>query len=324
MSFAARVAPLLLAFLCNTPVQAAGEPSYPSKPVRIVVPFAAGGLNDTLARVFGQALGESLGVQTIIDNRPGASGTLGMNIGAKANPDGYTLVFSSSSAVAVSPNLYKLAYDPVKDFSPISALSSVGSVLLVHPQLPVKSVAELVAYAKANPGQLKFGTVGPGTSQHLAGELFKMIAGVDLLHVPYKGGGQVLSDMMGRQIDIDFEPMPTALSFIKSGRLRPLALTSASRSQLVPDVPTLAEAGVRGYDASLWNGALAPAGTPPALVAKLNALLVKIVRSPEMNARLSGLGAEPMSQTPAEFRTFIEKEIARWGKVVKALNLKVE
>jgi tripartite-type tricarboxylate transporter receptor subunit TctC len=226
--------------------------------------------------------------------------------------------------VAVSPNLYKLPYDPVKDFSPITALSSVGSVLLVHPQLPVKSVADLIAYAKANPGQLKFGTVGAGTSQHLAGELFKMIAGVDLLHVPYKGGGQVLSDMMGRQIDIDFEPMPTALSFVKSNRLRPLALTSASRSPLLPDVPTLAEAGVRGYDASLWNGALAPAGTPPALVAKLNALLVKIVRSPEMAARLASLGAEPMSQTPAEFRTFIEKEIARWGKVVKALNLKVE
>lgn len=324
MSFAARVLPLLLAFLFNGSVQAAGEPSYPAKPVRLVVPFAAGGLNDTLARVFGQALGDSLGVQTIIDNRPGASGMLGMNIGAKANPDGYTLVFSSSSAVAVSPNLYKLPYDPVKDFSPISPVSSVGSVLLVHLQLPVTSVAELITYAKTNPGRLKFGTVGPGTSQHLAGELFKMIAGVDLLHVPYKGGGQVLSDMMGRQIDIDFEPMPTALPYIKSGRLRPLALTSASRSQLLPDVPTLAEAGVRGYDASLWIGVLAAAGTPPAIVAKLNATLVKIVRSPEMTARLSSLGAEPMSQTPAEFRRFIENEIARWGKVVKALNIKVE
>jgi tripartite-type tricarboxylate transporter receptor subunit TctC len=304
--------------------QSAAAPAYPNKPVRLVVPFAAGGLNDTLARVFGEALGASLGVATVIDNRAGASGTIGMGIGAKANPDGYTLVFSSSSAIAVAPNLYRVPYDPVKDFSPISTISALGSVLLVHPQTQARSVAELIALAKASPGQLKFGSVGPGTSQHLAGELFKLLAGVEMLHVPYKGGGQVLTDMLARQIDIDFEPIPTALPYIKSGRLRPLGVTTSARSRLLPEVPSMAEAGVRGYDSTLWNGLLAPAGTPKPVVARLHADLLKIVHSPEMTKRLVGLGAEPTTNTPEEFTVYIGSEIARWGKLVKALNLKVE
>ncbi len=313
-----------LALAAHGPAQGASGPLYPTKPVRLVVPFAAGGLNDTLARVFGQALGESLGVNTVIDNRPGASGTIGMSVGAKATPDGHTLLFSSSSAIAVAPNLYRLTYDPVKDFVPISTVSALGSVLLVHPQLAARSVAELVAMAKANPGQLKFGSVGPGTSQHLAGELFRMATATELLHVPYKGGGQVLTDMLSRAIDIDFEPMPTALPYIKSGRLRALGLTSAARSSLLPDVPTIAEAGVPGYDSTLWNGVLAPAGTPQPIIARLHAELVKIVQSPEMTKRLAGLGAEPTTMTPQQFSAYITSELARWRKLVKTLNLKVD
>ncbi len=305
--------------------QAAAEPPYPARPVRLVVPFAAGGLNDLLARVFGQALAENMGVIIVIDNRPGASGTIGTNIAAKANPDGYTLLFSSSSAIAVSPNLFKLQYDPIKDFSPISTFSSVGSVLLVHPQMAARNVGELLALARANPGQLKFGSVGPGTSQHLAGEVFQMLTDVKLLHVPYRGGGQVLTDMFARQIDIDFEPMPTALPHIKSGRLRALAVTTAVRSPLLPEVPTMIESGVRGYDLSLWNGILAPAGTPKAIVSRLNAEVTKIVGSAEMNKRLAGLGAEPSTKTtPQEFEKYITAEILRWGKLVKALGIKAE
>jgi len=324
MKFALASSMCSLVLAVNGPAQGASGPLYPTKPVRLVVPFAAGGLNDTLARVFGQALGESLGVNTVIDNRPGASGTIGMSVGAKATPDGHTLLFSSSSAIAVAPNLYRLAYDPVKDFVPISTVSALGSVLLVHPQLAARSVAELVAMAKANPGQLKFGSVGPGTSQHLAGELFRMTTATELLHVPYKGGGQVLTDMLSRAIDIDFEPMPTALPYIKNGRLRALGLTSAARSPLLPDVPTIAEAGVPGYDSTLWNGVLAPAGTPQPIIARLHAELVKIVQSPEMTKRLAGLGAEPTTMTPQQFSAYISSEIARWRKLVKTLNLKVD
>jgi tripartite-type tricarboxylate transporter receptor subunit TctC len=317
------LASLLVSSTCAA-AQGTAAPAYPAKPVRLVVPFAAGGLNDTLARVFGEALGAALGVITVIDNRAGASGTIGMGIGAKANPDGYTLVFSSSSAIAVAPNLYRVPYEPVKDFSPISTISALGSVLLVHPQTPARSVAELVTLAKASPGQLKFGSVGPGTSQHLAGELFRMLAGVEMLHVPYKAGGQVLTDMLARQIDIDFEPMPTALPYIKTGRLRPLGVTTAARSRLLPEVPSMAEAGVRGYDSTLWNGLLAPAGTPKPIITRLHTELLKIVQNPETTRRFVGLGAEPMTNTPEQFTAYISSEIARWGKLSKALNLKVE
>ncbi|HKA44200.1 MAG TPA: tripartite tricarboxylate transporter substrate binding protein [Burkholderiales bacterium] len=297
---------------------------YPSKPVRLVVPFAAGGLNDTLARVLGQALGESLGVTTVIDNRAGATGTIGMNIVAKSSPDGYTLLFSSSSGIAVSPHLYRVPYDPVKDFSPISTVTALGSVLLVHPQSAARSVADLVAAAKASPGQLKFGSVGPGTSQHLAGEVLKMLTGVDLLHVPYKAGGQVLTDLIARQIDIDFEPMPTALPYIRSGRLRPLAVTTAARSPLLPEVPTIAESGLAGYDLTLWTGVLGPAGMPQTVVTRLHAELVKVVHGGDMARRLAGLGAEPTTSAPQEFAAYIKSELARWGKVVRALGLKPE
>lgn len=306
------------------PAHGAAAPPYPWKPVRLVVPFAAGGLNDTLARVLGQALSDHLGVTTVIDNRAGATGTIGMNIVAKSTPDGYTLLFSSSSGIAVSPHLYRVPYDPVKHFSPISTITALGSVLLVHPQNSARSVADLVAAAKANPGQLKFGSVGAGTSQHLAGEVLKMLSGIDLLHVPYKAGGQVLTDLIARQIDIDFEPMPTALPHIRSGRLRPLAVTSAARSPLLPEVPTIAESGVGGYDLTLWTGVLAPARTPPAIITRLHADLVKIVHSAEMTKRLAGLGAEPVTRTPQQFAAYIESEIARWGKVVQALGLKPE
>jgi len=302
----------------------AAVPPYPSKPVRLVVPFAAGGLIDTLARVLGQALSERTGVTTVIDNRAGATGTIGMNIAAKATPDGYTLVFSSSSAIAVSPHLYRVPYDPVKDFSPISTITALGSVLLVHPQSSARSVAELVAVAKGNPGQLKFGSVGPGTSQHLAGEVLKMLAGIDLLHVPYKAGGQVLTDLIARQIDIDFEPMPTALPHIRSGRLRPLAVTTAARSPLLPEVPTIAESGVGGYDLTRWTGVLAPAGTPAAVVSKLNAAINQGLQSPEIKDNFARFSAEAKIGSSQDFADFIAAEAPKWAALVKASAAKLE
>ncbi len=291
---------------------------YPSRPVRSVVPFAAGGLNDTLSRLFAQALSERLKAVFLIDNRPGAGGTIGTAIVAQAVPDGYTLLFSSSTTIAVSPHLFtKLGYDPVRDFAPVTSLASVDSVLLVNPQLPAKTVKDVVALARAQPGQLRYGSVGTGSSQHLAGALFGTLAKVDLQHVPYKAAGQVLADTINGSISLDFEPVPTGLPHIKAGRLRAIALTSARRSLALPDVPTIGES-LPGYEMSLWTGLLAPRGTPREVVERLNTILTGVLISADVKERLIGLGATPMGDTPERFAAFIRRELVRMGEVVKA------
>ena len=321
-----RIAALFLASLgaFHAPQAAAADP-YPSRPIRVVVPFAPGGINDVIARHLSQKLGERLGTTIVVDNRAGVGGTLGSNIVAHALPDGYTLLFSSSSTIAVSPSLYKnLPYDPIKNFSPITQVASVGSVLVVHPALPVKSTKELIAYAKANPGKLNYGSAGAGASQHLATELFKTMAGVDIVHVPYKGGGPALADLVAGQISLMIELTPTALPYIKSGRLRPLAVSTPKRSPVLPELPTISEAALPGYDLTIWVGLLAPGGTPQDIVQRLSKAVLAVLNDPEMRERLASQGAQPVGDTPEQFSAYVKKELARWAVVVKASGARQE
>jgi tripartite-type tricarboxylate transporter receptor subunit TctC len=298
--------------------------AYPTKPVRVVVPFAPGGINDVLARILSQKLTENLGATIVIDNRGGAGGTLGSNIVAHASPDGYTLLFSSSSTIAVSPSMYSnLPYDPVKDFSAIAQVASVGSVLVVHPSIPANSVKELIAYAKANPGKLNYGSAGAGASQHLASELFKTMAGINMVHVPYKGGGPAMADLLGGQISLMIELLPTALPQIKGGKIRALAVSTPKRSPVLPDLPTIAET-LPGYDLTIWTGILAPGGTPKEIVQRLSSAVLTVLKSPEMRERLASQGAEPVGDTPEQFSAYIKKEIERWAVVVKASGAKAD
>ena len=298
--------------------------TYPTKPVRVVVPFAPGGINDVLARILSQKLTENLGATIVIDNRGGAGGTLGSNIVAHAAPDGYTLLFSSSSTIAVSPSMYSnLPYDPVKDFSAIAQVASVGSVLVVHPSIPANSVKELIAYAKANPGKLNYGSAGAGASQHLASELFKTMAGINMVHVPYKGGGPAMADLLAGQISLMIELLPTALPQIKGGKIRALAVSIPRRSPVLPDLPTIAET-LPGYDLTIWTGILAPGGTPKEIIQRLSTAVLAVLKSPEMRERLASQGAEPVGDTPEQFAAYIKSEIARWAVVVKASGAKAE
>jgi tripartite-type tricarboxylate transporter receptor subunit TctC len=309
----------------SPPTARAAEGNWPARPMRAVVPFAAGGLNDTISRMVAQGLAERLRQSVVIDNRPGAGGTIGTAIVARAVPDGYTLLFSSSSTIAVSPHLYReLPYDPIRDFMPVSSMATVESVLLVAPGSPVRSVQDLIALARAQPGRIKYGSVGIGSSQHLAGQLFATLAKVDLVHVPYKAAGQVLADTISGLIELDFEPMPTALPHIRAGRLRPIALTSARRSKVMPDLPTIAEAGLPGFELTLWTGILAPRGTPRPHVDRLSLVTRELLASSDLSERLQSLGATPAGDTPEAFARFVAAEIARWGTVVKAAGAKAE
>lgn len=309
----------------SLPTAQAAEGNWPARPMRAVVPFAAGGLNDTISRMVAQGLAERLRQSVVIDNRPGAGGTIGTAIVARAVPDGYTLLFSSSSTIAVSPHLYReLPYDPIRDFMPVSSMATVESVLLVAPGSPVRSVQDLIALARAQPGRIKYGSVGIGSSQHLAGQLFATLAKVDLIHVPYKAAGQVLADTISGLIELDFEPMPTALPHIRAGRLRPIALTSARRSKVMPDLPTIAEAGLPGFELTLWTGILAPRGTPRPYVDRLSLVTRELLASSDLSERLQSLGATPAGDTPEAFARFVASEIARWGTVVKAAGAKAE
>lgn len=318
-----RLAALLVASI--PALAAAAADPWPVRPVRAVVPFAAGGLNDTISRLVAQGLSERLRQTFVIDNRPGAGGTIGTAIVARAVPDGYTLLFSSSSTIAVSPHLYRdLPYDPVRDFAPVSSMATVESVLLVAPGSPVRSVQDLVALARSQPGRIKYGSVGVGSSQHLAGQLFATLAKVDLVHVPYKAAGQVLADTISGLIELDFEPMPTALPHIRAGRLRPIALTSGRRSKVLPDLPTIAEAGLPGFELTLWTGILAPRATPRPHVDRLSSATRELLASPDLSERLQSLGATPAGDVPEAFARFVASEIERWGKVVKAAGAKAE
>ena len=299
--------------------------AYPTHPIRLVVPSSAGaGVTDIMARLVGQRLSESLGQQIVIDNRPGASGILGSEVVAKAPSDGYTLLIANVSLI-VNPYLYaKMPYDPLADFMPVTMINAAPLQLVVHPSVPAHSVAELVAYAKSRPGQLNYGSGGLGSTPYLAVELFKSIVGIDVVHVPYKGGAPALTELVGGQLTFMIENVPGTTPFVKSGKLRALAITSTERSPLAPDLPTMVEAGVPGYEMSGWNGIFAPKGTPPEIVARLHAELVKILRAPEVKEQLAALGAEPVGDTPEEFGAFLKADKARWGKIIQEKGIRPE
>ena len=299
--------------------------AYPTKPKRIVVPFPAGGTTDVLARAAAQKLAETLGQPAVVDNRPGAGGNIGAELVAKSAPDGYTLLMGTVGTHAINPGLYpKLPYDHVKDFAPVILVAGVPNVLVINPALPVNSVPELIAYAKANPGKLNFASSGNGTSIHLSAELFKTMAGVQMTHVPYKGSAPALQDLVGGQVQLMFDNLPSSLALIKGGKLKALAVTSGARAAALPDVPTLAESGLPGFEASSWFGLLAPTGTPSSVIAKLNGEIAKWLATPEAKEKLLAQGANAAGGTAEEFAQFIAAETAKWQKVVKESGAKVD
>jgi len=300
---------------------AAVAQTYPTRTIRIIVPSSAGGSTDMVARPLAQQLSQALKQPVVVENRPGAGSVIGTDLVAKAAPDGYTLLVVAAS-FSMSPSLYaKLPFDPVRDFSPITLLSAFPNILVVHPSLPVKSVQELIAYAKARPGQLNFSSSGVATGTHLSMELFRNMTGIQIVHVPYKGGAPSVNALLAGEVQITLATISTALPQVKAGKLRALAVTTPQRSVAAPEVPTLAESGVPGYDYSSWIGLLAPARTPPAIIARLRAETTDIVRTPEMRAILALEGAEPVGNSPEEFAALIGTEVGRWRKVVAAAGI---
>ncbi|HSV21279.1 MAG TPA: tripartite tricarboxylate transporter substrate binding protein [Casimicrobiaceae bacterium] len=298
---------------------------YPSRPIHLIVPFAAGGGNDTVARLVGQGLTAELGQPVVIDNRPGAGGVVGAEAAAHAAPDGYTLFLGGVGSHAINPSLHEhLGYDPVKDFTPISLIASAPLVLVVHPSVPATSVHELVALAKAKPGALNYASNGNGSSSHLAAAMFASMTGVDLVHVPYKGLAPALGDLLSGQVQLMFSSVVAILPHVKAGKLRALAVSSKERLSLLPDLPTVSEAGVPNYQTSSWYGILAPAGTPPDAVARLNAAIVKVVAQPHVRQALAQEGADPVGSTPAAFGAFIQSERERLGEVIRTAKVPMQ
>jgi tripartite-type tricarboxylate transporter receptor subunit TctC len=309
-----------LAFLCAVilaPASAFGQ-DFPSKPVRFVVGFTPGGPSDILARALGQKLAERWSQQVVVDNRPGAGGNLAAEAVAKSSPDGYTWLLGNNSILATNQSLYRsLPYDPVRDFAPVALVAIQPNILVVHPSLPVSSVEELIRFAKANPGKLNYASSGSGAAAHLAGELFKAMTGVELVHVPYKGAQPALTDVIAGQVQMMFATSASVIPYIKAGRLRALAVTTAQRSASVPELPTVAEAGVPGFEATTWHGVVVPAATPAAIVARLNEEINSALGEKDLKDRLTSLGAEISTGTPKQFTDYIAREIPKWAKVVK-------
>jgi tripartite-type tricarboxylate transporter receptor subunit TctC len=306
------------AALALAPLAAQAQAPFPAKPITIIVPFSAGGTTDILARVVGQYMSKDLGQPVIVDNRAGAAGNIGAQIVARAAPDGYTLLMGTVGTHAINQSLYKkMPFDPIKDFAPLSRVALVPNLLVANPSQPYKTVKEMIAYAKANPGKITFASSGNGTSIHLSGELFQHMAGVEMQHIPYRGSAPAVTDLIGGQTAVMFDNMPSSIAYVKSGKLRALAVTTPKRSPALPDVPTIAEAGVPGYSATSWFGLLAPANTPAPVVAKLNASILKALADPEVNKKLAEQGAEPHGEKPEQFAEFIRSETAKWGKTVK-------
>lgn len=297
---------------------------FPAKPIKMIVPFPAGGTVDFFARVVSSKLSDALGQTVLVENKAGAGGNIAAEAVAKAAPDGYTLLMGSE-VVAINTSLYsKLSYDPVKDLAPITLVGTVPNILIVNPFLPVNSVKELIALATRTPGKISFASTGQGTSSHLSSELFKLMANVDLLHVPYKGGPPAVADLIGGQVNMMFINMPTGLAHVKSGKARILAVSSARRVAQLPDVPTVDQAGLKGFETAAWSGLYAPAGTHPDIIARLNAEVVKILKMPSVKEQLAGQGAEPVGDTPEEFGRFTRDEIAKWAKLIKISGAKIE
>lgn len=303
---------------------AAAADVYPSKPIKWVVPFTPGGAMDTMARTLGEKMSQSMKQPIVIENRPGAGGVVGSTTVARSEPDGYTMMIVSIGH-AVNPSLYpKLSYDPIKDFEPVSLVGIVPNVLVVNPSIKANNVSELVALAKQQPGKLTFASAGSGTTIHLAGELFASMANVDILHVPYKGSAPAVTDLMGNQVDMMFDSVSSAKPYVDAGRLKPLAVTTAKRSSALPNVPTVAEAGIKGYELSGWYAVFVPARTPQPIVNRINDELVKALKQPDVKARFTQIGAEPVGSSPAELAKYLKSESAKWSEIVRARNIKAD
>jgi tripartite-type tricarboxylate transporter receptor subunit TctC len=313
---------LLPAALSGVVLAAGGD--YPQRPIRMIVAYPPGGGTDQVGRIMADRLAVNLGQNVVIDNRGGATGNIGTELAARANPDGHTLLMGNVAPNAINVSLFrKIGFDPVKDFAPISLVAVTPNILVVHPSVAVKTVKDLIALAKSRPGTLNFPSAGLGSSSHLAGEMLKSMAGVDMVHVPYKGGGPALIALISGQVQIMFATMPAAMPHVKSGKVRPVAVTTARRSSAMPELPTIAEAGVAGYEAATWYGLLAPAGTPRAVVGRLHGEVAKILGG-ETRERLAALGFEPAGTTPGEFAAYIKSEIVKWAKVIKDANIHPE
>ncbi|GAA0834535.1 tripartite tricarboxylate transporter substrate binding protein [Cupriavidus pauculus] len=304
--------------------QAQGD-SYPSKPITYVVPFAAGGTTDLLGRLIGQRLSQTLGQSVVVENRAGAGGNIGSDYVAKAAPDGYTILGGTISSHAINVSLYpKMPYDPIKNFQPIALIGTLPNVLVVNASSPWKSVQDVIAAAKAKPGSINFGSSGNGTSQHLAAELFANMAGLRMTHVPYKGSSQAVQALLGNQVDLVFENSVAAMPMIQSGKFRALATTGAKRAAELPDVPTMAESGLNGYEIVSWQAIFAPAGTPAPIVNRLSTEIGKIIRQPDVRAKLASMGVEPSGIGPAELASFQKSEVAKWANLIKVANIHLE
>ena len=315
----------IVALLASTMAAIAQPTAYPTKPIRIVVAYTPAGATDILARTIGQKLTEAWGQAVIIDNRPGANGNIGTEYAAKATPDGYTLLMVTAGTHGINPGLYrKLGFDAVKDFAPVSLVAMVPNVFVVNNGVPSKDLKEFIAYAKANQGKLNYGSPGNGSTAHLSMELFKSMTGIQMVHVPYKGSAGVLADLIGGQIVVTMDNMPPYVPQVKAGKIRALAVSPARRSPALPDVPTVAEAGVSGYDSGAWFGLVAPANTPKDLVAKLSRETARILKLPDVSARLADLGAEAVGSTPEQFSAHIKAEIAKWAKVIRDANVELQ
>jgi tripartite-type tricarboxylate transporter receptor subunit TctC len=299
--------------------------TWPTKPVRMIIPFPPGGTTDITARIAAQKLSEALGQQVVPDNRPGAAGNIGTEHVAKSAPDGYVLVTAPGSTLTIHPSLYaKLGFDPLKDFAPVTILAAVPNALVVHPSLPARSVKELIALARSRPDQLNYASTGAGQSTHLSMELFKTVAGVKIVHVPYKGSAPAVTDLLGGHVSLMFDNMPSALPHVKAGKIRALAVSTLKRSPVAPEIPTVAESGLPGFEVSVWFGVLAPAGTPREIVGRLNAILVKALHSADVRERLSTQGAEAIGNSPDEFTAQMKRDLVKWAKVVKDAKIKLD
>jgi len=316
----------LIAVAWATQVTAADSgQSYPNRPIRFIVPFAPGGSTDTLARTVGQKLGEALGEQVVVDNRSGGNGNIGTDLVAHAAPDGYTILLGYIANLAIGPSLYaKLPFDPVKDLAPVTQLAVAPNILVVHPSVPAKNFKEFIAYAKANPQKVNFASAAVASPGHLAGELLNHAAGIHMQHVPYKGSGQAVVDLVGGQVQVMVSGMSSVMPHIKAGRLRALAVTGAQRSPAVPDIPTIAESGFPKFEATAWYGVLVPARTPKAIVTRLHDEIVRALKMPDVKERLESVGFEIVGSTPEAFGAYIKSEIVKWAPVVKASGAKAD
>lgn len=311
----------LAAVLFSAP--ALSQANFPERPIRFIVSFPPGGSSDLVARAMAPRMAARLGQQVLVENRPGAGGNIGMDVVAKAAPDGHTIGLGAAGALSVNISLLpSMPFDPLKDLAPVSMLAIIPIVVAAHPSTPATDAKSLIAYAKSQPGKLSFGTTGNGSAMHLAGELMKQMAGFDMVHVPYKGSAPAAADLAGGQIPLAIVDLTSALPHIRSGRIKAIGVTSAKRSAVAPEIPTIAETGLPGFDAIGWFGVVAPGGTPPALIARLNAEVVEAMKAPEIRERLMAGGAEPQTSTPEEFAAFIQSEIPKWARVIRSAGVK--